>query len=45
LEQSPKIQQPEPDRLLITHYNLPPEGQGPEAKAVETEYRRRAPAR
>jgi hypothetical protein len=34
------IQQPEPDRLIITHYNIPPEGQGPEGKAVETVYRR-----
>jgi hypothetical protein len=34
------LQLPEPDRLIITHYNLPPEGQGQEAKAVETEYRR-----
>ncbi|MFY0580084.1 DUF1579 domain-containing protein [Cystobacter fuscus] len=40
-----EIHQPEPDRLLITHYNIPPEGQGPETKAVETEYRRRAPSR
>lgn len=30
----------EPDRLVITHYNIPPEGHGPEAKAVETVYRR-----
>lgn len=36
-----EVDLPEPDRLVITHYNVPPEGAGPEAKAVETVYRRR----
>jgi hypothetical protein len=35
-----EIQLPEPDRLVITHYNIPPPSVGPEAKAVETVYRR-----
>lgn len=38
------IQLTEPDRLVITHFNIPPDGQGQEAKAVETVYRRRLPA-
>jgi len=33
------IAQPETDRLVITHYNVTPEGQ--ETKAVETSYRRK----
>ncbi|WP_225412733.1 DUF1579 domain-containing protein [Stigmatella hybrida] len=35
-----EIHQPSADALVITHYNIPPEGQGPESKAVETVYRR-----
>ncbi|ADO75734.1 DUF1579 domain-containing protein [Stigmatella aurantiaca] len=35
-----EIHQPAADQLIITHYNIPPEGQGAEAKAVETVYRR-----
>ncbi len=37
-----EVHSPEPDQLVITHYNIPPEGMGPEARAVETVYRRRA---
>ncbi|MCY1073541.1 DUF1579 domain-containing protein [Archangium lansingense] len=39
-----EIQQPEPDRLIITHYNIIPDNTIPgglEAKAVETVYRRK----
>ncbi len=35
-----EIRQPEPGRLIITHFNVPPESVGPEAKAVEIDYRR-----
>jgi hypothetical protein len=35
-----ELHQPRADELVITHYNIPPGGQGPEAKAVETVYRR-----
>jgi hypothetical protein len=38
-----EIAQPEPDRLVITHYNITPDGQ--EAMAIETDYRRIRQAR
>jgi hypothetical protein len=35
-----QVEFPSPDRLLITHFNITP--QGGESKAVEIDYRRRA---